>query len=421
MTSQRTSASSSATCTDTALPSDSRPQDHFSVPKLMDLGHDASDRHDFNLAATYFQAAVSALRDQHEVTNDVADGVTSSSSFPSVIEYELAVASSHLGRCYMELGLTEDAVNQYQQELRFKRLYYNFIADGTDDVSAASNEENSTEGSKELRNVNLDLALSIERVAAALVLVRDYKTAKRHYHEALDMKRLVYGKEQRKSLLSPNETQSSLPEAPSVPNDSSIRSLESFKPTAYGYDLIQNTDIAYTHVQLGIICQYLHQFHKARNYYTAALSMYRTIYSEPNEYNLASANKFENRVHGDKRETFDMIEVKTLRPQPSKQTFIDTSLTSTHKVNHIDIAKVLAQLGLVNAILKKTNYASQYFDEASTMVRQLLADCNEELRENVMLYQTTLEIIQKEHDRCLSRNRDSSEDNHHPITWSQTI
>jgi tetratricopeptide (TPR) repeat protein len=419
----KTSALSSSVspCTDTAATkSESRSQENFqfSVQELMNLGRDAADRRDYILAAKYFQAAVSVLEDQYKVTNVSTDVVASPSSLPSIIEYELAVASSHLGRCCIALGLTEDALHHYQQELHYKRLYYNYVADGNDDCSASSNEENSIEGShKELRNINLDLVLSIERVGEALILVGDYKAAKRHYHEALDMKRLVYGKEQKQSGQNPNEAQPTELVTPSVPNISSIRSLESFKPTVYGYDRIQNTDIAHTNVQLGIICQYLRQFHKARNYYTAALSMYRAVYSKPNEYNSASINKFQKRVHGDKRETFDIVEVKSMRPPTSKETAVESDLICN--VKHIDIVKVLAQLGLVNAILNKNDFAKQYFDEASTMIRQLIDDCDKDLQEKVVLYETTQKIIQQEYERCTSKKRDTSENNHHPITWSQ--
>jgi tetratricopeptide (TPR) repeat protein len=390
----------------------------FSVPELMNLGHDAVDRRDYNLAAKYFQAALSTLKDQYKLTNAATDGVASASSCPSVIEYEIAVASSHLGRCCMALGLTKDALRHYQEELRFKRLYYNYTTDVNDDGSASSNEENVAECShKELRNVNLDLALSIERVGKALILVGDYKTAKRHYHEALDMKRLVYGKEQQLLLQHPNDAQSLDSAVHAVPNISSIRSFESFKPTVYGYDLIQNTDIAYTNVQLGVICHYLRQFHKARNYYAAALSMYRTVFSEPNACNSASQSKFENRLHGDKRETFDIVEVKTLQPPTTKESQGDSDLTCN--VNHIDIVKVMAQLGRVNAVMNKIDYANQYFNEAITMVQQLIADSNNS-QEDVSLFTTTLETIQKEQKRN-SEKRNPSTENHHPISWSNTI
>jgi tetratricopeptide (TPR) repeat protein len=412
----KTSAPSSATsaCADAALPSSSD-----SLPELMNLGHDAVDHQDYNTAEFFFQAALSALEDQYKVMKMTTDDISSPSLCPSVIEYELAVASSHLGRCCMALGRTEDALHHYQQELRYKRLYYNYTTDGNDDGSASSNEENRAECShKELRNVNLDLALSVERVGEALILVGDYKTAKRHYHEALDMKRLVYGKEQQLSLLQPNDARP-FESALSVPIMSSIRSFESFKPTVYGYDLVQNTDIAFTNVQLGVICQYLRQFHKARNYYTAALSMYRAVYSEPNEYNSIPHSKFENQLHGDKRETFDMVEVRTLQPPRAKETHVDTDLSCCGK--HIDIVKVLAQLGRVNAVMNKIDYANQYFDEASTMVQQLIDDCGDKIQEEVvLLYKMTLEIIQKEY-KHISEKIDPSIENHHPITWSDTI
>jgi tetratricopeptide (TPR) repeat protein len=405
---QATSANTlnASPCTNTSWHDAIQEQEHerFPVATLMDLGHGAAEHHHYSLASTYFREAITSLQDEYQATADHAPS--------SAIEYELGMASSYLGGCSTKLGLLEGAVSQYQQALHYKRLYYNYCTRDNKDIQHSSSYDKNVSARMshtEIRNINLDLAVSIENVAEALILVGDYKNAERLYHEALDIKRLIYNKEQHQQSQHQYETRLQATATNSVLNLSSVPSLDKIKHTVYGYDLIQNTDIANTYVHLGTICQYLRQFHKARKYYTSALAMYRTVYSNQhdpdNGSNALLFNNYQHQIHGDKLDTFDIVRVKSLRCPKSKLSAKASAMDDKPQINnvvrHIDIVKVLAQLGVVNEAMNKHDYANLYFDKTICMIQYLIDHCNGNDKKKMLLYTTTYHTIQQERLRCV--------------------
>lgn len=308
------------------------------VPVLLDRAHSQATTGNYEAARESFQQAVTQLHVQRQQEAAVAattPGVVA--TLKSIHGDELAVVLANLGHCCAKLGNMAEAAEHWQEALRLKRCYYNYEA------TAAGGAEQS--------NKNLDLASALEDVGKALKALGDYIGAKNHYQEALDIKQIFYGK-QESNTASPALTP--LPptgdftgEAKTPLGDPPQRPLRRLKRQAYGYDRAKNTDVAYTLVKLAEIAHCLGRYHKSRLRYTEALDMYQVAYSTADlHYHRGGTHR---------------------------------SLPMTcESVQHVDIAKVLAQLGHVNADIGKHRHAATYFQQAVHMVDALAAAADDD-------------------------------------------
>jgi len=232
--------------------------------------------------------------------------------------YVLAAALADLSFCCSRLGLHQEAATHCEKSLELKRGYYNFEDDACCSV---------------ITNKNLDLAGALEASGNALVECAAYAAAQRRFNEALDMKRLVYGKqhhhpkqqEQRAdspdSSASPTST-TKTPGATSAQSQQAGPALQHMKQQVYGYDRAQNSDVASTLTKLGQLAAIQGRYHMACKRYTEALDMLRAAH-EGNEF-------------------------------------------------HVDIAKVLALLGQCNTQAGKRHYAAAYLDQAVSVMQAVI-------------------------------------------------
>jgi len=290
------------------------------VPVLLDVGHQLASTGNWEGARVSFQHAVYQLQQRSNLSERA-----------SIDGYELAAALQHLGNCNARLGLHQESAKHFERSLELKRDYYNL----------------DTCGAGSCCYKNLDLAGALERLGNARMECAQYEASQRHFNEALDMKRLVYGKKQHEEQQ--QQQQSHSHQRGSTGGEerrSPTSAVVELKQQAYGYDRAQNADVAYTLTKLGQLAAVSGHYHAARKKYTQALEMLRQ---------------------------------------------------NSHLDDHVDIAKVLGLLGHVNAVSGKPEYAKAYFDQAVNILEALMARPGGGERR----YAEVLEKICSSRDACL--------------------
>ena len=144
------------------------------VPFLLDIGHEQAAQGNWEGARVSFQHAVAQLVQQQQQQQQ---------PLKSIDGYQRAVALANLGHCCTKLGRHDQAAAHGEASLELKRGYYRY-------------EARAAGGSYCSNSQNLDLAGALEEAGQARMRCGDYVAAERHYTEALDMKRLLYGKQQ---------------------------------------------------------------------------------------------------------------------------------------------------------------------------------------------------------------------------------
>lgn len=271
-----------------------RNDDDDKINLYLDQAHEYLAMKDWEAARNVLASAVALLRRCRRCGTDTPNWT---STISSIQGYELATTLSHLGTCCHEMADPQQAADYWQESLELKRKYYNFQA-------------TTSEGGKiEQRNTNMDLAVSLERAAQALLSTGDPHTAGRYFQEALEIKRLIYGKQQQHTFLYATEkltNNHSIVHKNKLPSEIDQNAIGwevdgDMKEQVYGYDRAQNTDVAHTLVQLGRVAQAENHFHKALNRYRKAYEMYQTVYHQIHENNRSGcdAKHLEDRYYWD--------------------------------------------------------------------------------------------------------------------------
>lgn len=304
------------------------------VPSLLDAAHQLANSGNWEGARVSFQHAVAQLQQSMDEESD--HGPSDHGPRKSLEGYELAAALADLAHCCTRLNLHQEAATHCEKSLELKRGYYNFEDDDCCCV---------------ISNKNLDLARALEASGNALVECGAYAAAQRRFNEALDMKRLVYGKLQQQHNLQPqhysNNTSfrrgdardgsasptstTTTPGTHSFPTETHPGgpALQHMKQQVYGYDRAQNSDVASTLTKLGELASIQGRYHTARKRYTEALDMLRAARGGDEG---GGSSEFQ-----------------------------------------VDIAKVLALLGQCNAQAGKRHYAAAYLDQAVSVMQAVMA------------------------------------------------
>jgi tetratricopeptide (TPR) repeat protein len=117
----------------------------------------------------------------------------------------------------------------------------------------------------------LSLAHLLEELAAVCIDQQEYAQAKRYCSEALDMKRLVYGRHSSHDSNDNNNNTNEDGEHVHLPSANKMH----LKQQMYGYDQASNSDVAHTLMQLGHCAFHLLRHHKARKFFQDALHMFQ--------------------------------------------------------------------------------------------------------------------------------------------------
>jgi tetratricopeptide (TPR) repeat protein len=194
------------------------PTTRMDASKLLDSGSQHYQAGNYKDARAHFQQALDLQR---------AKSTTSAADLASTLQ--------DLGNASYQLGCLDDARFQLEEVVTLKRQHY------------------------DTETKNLDIANALEDLARVCMAAGDYNSAKPNYNEALDMKRLVYG---RSCAALVNTGTGAL----------------GMKQQVYGYDLAINSDIAFTVNKLGELAHKLGRYHNARKKFVEALVMYRASY-----------------------------------------------------------------------------------------------------------------------------------------------
>ena len=282
------------------------------VPTLLDVAHQLAQSGNWEGARVSFQHAVAQLQQRisqqqdHDNNDTTTVMIHNNNQLQSIDNYELAAALADLASCCAQLGLRREAAAHWERSLELKRGYYNYY-----DPEVRDHRHR-----RLCCHKNLDLASALEVAGNAHAYCGDYVTAQRYFHEALDMKRLVYGKQQQPSpppqqeaqepscgddpgysdppdwlgrVDSPTGTAGTMTTQQQRPssyyNPDNNNPLFGIKQQVYGYDRAQNSDVASTLTRLGQLATLQGRYHTARKRYAEALDMLRRAH-HGNEFHV---------------------------------------------------------------------------------------------------------------------------------------